>query len=165
MSRYQIINININTMEKINLTSIAEVRLTYKSKVKSSERPKVSHSKDAFQLFWDHWDDSISHVESMKIMLLNRASKVLGIADLSTGGTNGCLIDLKVVFQYAITSNASSIILAHNHPSGNLKPSDADLSITRKVKEAAKLFDISLLDHLILTPEERYYSMADEGVL
>ncbi len=152
-------------MEKVNLTSIAEVRLTYKSKVKPSDRPKVNDSEDAFRLFWEHWDDSISHVESMKIMLLNRASRVLGIADLSTGGTNGCLIDLKVVFQYAIKANASSIILAHNHPSGNLKPSEADLSITRKVKDASRLFDISLLDHLILTSEEKYYSMADEGCL
>ncbi len=152
-------------MEKLNLTSIAEVRLTYKSKVKPSDRPKVTSSEEAFRLFQEYWDDSITHIESMKVMLLNRASRVLGIADLSTGGTNGCLIDLKVVFQYAIKANASSIILAHNHPSGNLKPSDADLSITKKVKDAGKLFDIALLDHLIITPEERYYSMADEGFI
>ena len=77
----------------------------------------------------------------------------------------GCLLDLKVVFQYALKANASSIILAHNHPSGNLKPSESDLAITKKVEEAARLFDIKLLDHLILSPEERYYSMADEGNL
>ena len=101
----------------------------------------------------------------MKIILLNRASRVLGIADLSTGGTNGCLLDLKIVFQYAIKANASSIILAHNHPSGNLKPSDADLIITRKVNDAARLLDIQLLDHLILSPEDNYYSLSDEGDL
>ena len=152
-------------MQSVNLSTISEVRLTYRNKVKPSERPKVSTSEDAFRLFWGHWDESISHVESMKMMLLNRASRVLGIAELSTGGTNGCIIDNKVVFQYAIKANASAIILAHNHPSGNLKPSEADLAITKKVMEAGKLFDIKLLDHLILTPEERYYSMADEGAL
>lgn len=152
-------------MEKVNLTSIAEVRLSYKSKVKPSDRPKVNGSEDAYQLFLDYWDDSITHVESMKVMLLNRTSRVLGIADLSTGGTNGCLVDIKVVFQYAIKANASSIILAHNHPSGNLKPSEADLSITRKVNDAAKFLDIQLLDHLILSPEDKYYSLSDEGDL
>ena len=100
-------------MEKVNLTSIAEVKLSYKSKVKPSDRPKVNGSEEAYQLFLDYWDDSITHIESMKVMLLNRASKVLGIANLSTGGTNGCLVDVKVVFQYAIKANASSIILAH----------------------------------------------------
>ena len=100
-------------MEKVNLTSIAEVKLSYKSKVKPSDRPKVNGSEEAFRLFLDYWDDSITHIESMKVMLLNRASRVLGIADLSTGGTNGCLLDLKIVFQYAIKANASSIILAH----------------------------------------------------
>ena len=152
-------------MEKVNLASIAEVKLSYKSKVKPSDRPKVSSSQEAYELFIQYWDESITHVESMKVMLLNRASRVLGIAVLSTGGTNGCLVDLKVVFQYAIKANASSIILAHNHPSGNLKPSDADLSITRKVNDAARLLDIQLLDHLILSPEDKYYSLSDEGDL
>ncbi len=152
-------------MEKVNLTSIAEVRLTYKSKVKPSDRPRVISSEQAFRLFLDYWDDSITHIESMKVMLLNRASRVLGIADLSTGGTNGCLVDVKVVFQYAIKANASSIILAHNHPSGNIKPSIADINITKKVSDAANILDIQVLDHIILTPEEKYYSMADEGYL
>ena len=152
-------------MEKVNLTSIAEVKLSYKSKVKPSDRPKVSSSQEAYELFIQYWNESITHIESMKIILLNRASRVLGIADLSTGGTNGCLLDLKIVFQYAIKANASSIILAHNHPSGNLKPSDADLSITRKVNDAARLLDIQLLDHLILSPEDNYYSLSDEGDL
>ena len=152
-------------MEKVNLTSIAEVKLSYKSKVKPSDRPKVNGSEEAYQLFQEYWDDSITHIESMKVMLLNRASRVLGIADLSTGGTNGCILDLKIVFQYAIKANASSIILAHNHPSGNLKPSTADIIITKKVSDAANLLDIKLLDHLILSPEDKYYSLSDEGDL
>ncbi len=151
-------------MEKLNLTSIAEVRLTYESKVKPSDRPRVTSSEQAFRLFLEYWDDSITHVESMKVMLLNRASRVLGIADLSTGGTNGCLVDVKVLFQYAIKANASSIILAHNHPSGNLEPSEADNRITNNVKEALKLVDIQLLDHLILTYEEKYANIETDDL-
>ena len=152
-------------MEKVNLTSIAEVRLTYKSKVKPSDRPRVTSSAQAFRIFLEYWDDSITHIESMKVMLLNRASRVLGIADLSTGGTTGCVLDMKVVFQYAIKANASSIILAHNHPSGNLSPSQADINITKKLSDASKILDIQMLDHIIISPEEKYYSMSDGGYL
>ena len=98
-------------------------------------------------------------------MLLNRSNRVLGLATLFKGGGSGTVIDQKIIFQYSLKTNAHQIILAHNHPSGNLKPSEADLSISKKIKEAGKLFDIALLDHLILTPEEAYYSMADEGCI
>ena len=153
-------------MEKIDLTTITFVKIKYQNKVKPSDRPSINNSTDAYNIFIDNWDwETITHIETMKLMLLNRANKVLGIADLSTGGTNGCIIDLKLVFQYAILANASFIILAHNHPSGSLKPSEADISITRKVKEACKFLDITLLDHLIISPDERYYSLADEGCL
>jgi len=151
-------------MEKIDLTTITFVKLRYESKVKPSDRPKVNCSNDAYQLFINNWDwETITHIETMKLMLLNRANRVMGITNLSTGGTNGCIIDVKVIFQYAILANASSIILAHNHPSGSLKPSDADIAVTKKVHEAGKLFDIRLLDHLIITPDDRYYSLSDEG--
>lgn len=153
-------------MEKIDLTTITFVKLKYESKVKPSDRPHISSSHDAYQLFIDNWDwETITHIETMKLMLLNRANRVLGVTNLSTGGTNGCIIDLKVIFQYAILANESSIILAHNHPSGNLKPSEADIAITNKVHEAGKLFDIRLFDHLIISPDDRYYSLADEGYI
>lgn len=118
-------------MEKIDLSEITFVKLRYENKVKPSYRPKVNRSQDAYDIFIENWDwETITHIETMKLMLLNRANKVLGIADLSKGGTNGCIIDLKVIFQYAILANASFIILAHNHPSGSLKPSEADIAIT-----------------------------------
>jgi DNA repair protein RadC len=153
-------------MEKIDLTTINFVKLRYENKVKPSDRPKVNRSQDAYDIFIENWDwETITHIETMKLMLLNRANKVLGIADLSTGGTNGCIIDLKVIFQYAILANSSFIFLAHNHPSGSLKPSEADIAVTNKVKEAGKFLDITLLDHLIISPDERYFSLADEGCL
>lgn len=97
-------------------------------------------------------------------MLLNRANKVIGILKLSTGGTSATIAEPKLVFASSILSNASSIILAHNHPSGNLTPSQADIDLTKKLKEAGKFLEIPVLDHLIVT-SEGYYSFADEGLI
>ena len=153
-------------MEKIDLSTITFVKLRYQNKARPSDRPTVNGSQDAYNIFIENWDwETITHIETMKLMLQNRANKVLGLADLSTGDTNGCIIDIKIVFQYAILANASFIILAHNHPSGNLKPSEADIAITRKVLEAGKYLDITLLDHLIISPDERYFSLADEDCI
>ena len=152
--------------QQLNLNQISEVKLTYVSKVKSEMRPVVSSSHEAHRVLYSNWNmETIEHVEEFKIMLLNRANKVLGIASVSKGGTSGTVVDIRIILQYAIKSNASSIIAVHNHPSGNLKPSNSDIQLTKKIKEAAKLMDISLLDHLIITAEEKYFSMADDGIL
>ncbi|MBN1185166.1 MAG: JAB domain-containing protein [Bacteroidales bacterium] len=145
---------------------ISEVKLVYRTKVKASDRPQVKTSKDAFELFMEHWDlDSIEHVEEFKLMLLTRSNKVLGIASISRGGINGTVTDVRIILQYAIKSNASGIIVAHNHPSGNLQPSESDLNLTRKIKESGLIMDVQLLDHLIITPEGNYYSFADNGLV
>jgi DNA repair protein RadC len=94
---------------------------------------------------------------------LTRSNKVLGIASISEGGLSATVTDVRIILQYAIRANASGIIICYNHPSGNLQPSESDLVIIWKVKDSAKLMDIQLLDHLIIIPEGRYYSMADEG--
>lgn len=146
--------------------TISEVKLIYRTKVKASERFQVKTSKDAFEIFIEAWDlDSIEHVEEFKLMLLTRSNKVLGIASISKGGINGTVTDVRIILQYAIKANASGIIICHNHPSGNLQPSESDLAITRKVKDSATVMDVQLLDHLIIIPEGKYFSMADEGVL
>lgn len=143
---------------------VAEVQLIYKTNVKACDRPKVESSYDAFNIFWEHYDhETIEHVESCYLLILNRANKVLGCAKLSTGGVSSCIMDVKVIFQHALKANASGIIICHNHPSGNLRPSDADVQVTRKIKEAGKLLDIELLDSLIITPERTFYSFADDG--
>jgi len=135
----------------------AEVKLTYITKVKVSHRIPIKTAEDAACLFFMVWDwTTIEHVEEVKMILLNRAKRVLGVVHLSKGGLNGSIIDSRVVLQYAIKANAAAVILAHNHPSGNLEPSGADIKITKNVKEALKLVDIELLDHLILTYEEKY---------
>lgn len=146
--------------------NIAEVSLSYKSNVKSSDRAQISNSSDAHNAFYNTWDlDCIEHVEEFKVLLLNRAHRVLGLCKISQGGLTGTVIDTRVILQYALKSNASSLILCHNHPSGNTKPSEADIAVTKKIREAAQLMDINVLDHVIVTPEGCYFSLADNGLI
>jgi DNA repair protein RadC len=147
-------------------TTIAEVSLIYRSKVKASDRPQIKCSQDAHKLFLESWNpDTLEHVEEFKILLMNRSNAVLGIMDVSKGGISGTVTDVRVILQAAIKANASGIIVAHNHPSGNLNPSESDVKLTQKIKEAGNLVDIQLLDHLILTIDDSYYSFADNGLL
>jgi len=147
-------------------TNIAEVCLTYKFKVKVSDRKKISTSKDAYQIFHDSWSSgTIEFLEEFKILLMNRSNSVLGILEISKGGISGTVSDVRVIFAAAIKANASGIICAHNHPSGNLNPSESDTRLTQKLKDAGNLLDIQLLDHLILSTDGNYYSFADNGLL
>jgi DNA repair protein RadC len=143
---------------------IAEIKVTYSHKVKPSQRPKVCGSKDACELLREVIVENLEYVEEFYVMLLNRANHVLGIAKISEGGLSSTVSDPKRIFQVALKSNASSIVLAHNHPSGNLQPSEADIKLTRKLKDAGTYLDLPILDHIILTSES-YYSFADEGLI
>lgn len=144
---------------------ISEVSLVYRSRVKASERPKVRCSKDAYDLFIESWDlDTIEHVEEFKMLLLNRANTVLGIMTVSKGGISGTVTDVRIILQAAIKTNASGIIVCHNHPSGNLTPSETDTKITKKIKDSCTIMDIQLLDHLIIDPDD-FYSFADNGLM
>lgn len=146
--------------------TISEVQLIYKNKVKASERKKVTNSKDAYRIFMENWNpDIIDFVEEFKILLMNRSNSVLGIMDLSRGGISGTVTDVRLVFQAAIKANASGVICAHNHPSGNMNPSESDSRLTQKLKDAGNLMDIQLLDHLIVSTDDNYYSFADNGLL
>jgi DNA repair protein RadC len=151
---------------KQQTTSISEVKLIYRTKIKASARLKIKCSKDAFDIFMESWNkDSIEHTEEFVLLLMNRSNSVLGIFPVSKGGLSGTLTDIRLIYQAAIKANASGIIVAHNHPSGNLNPSESDTKITKKIQDAGNLMDIQLLDHLILTPEGEYYSFADNGIL
>ena len=153
-----------STNEK-TLFEVAEIQLSYKSKVKPSLRPMITSSKDAERVLRQTWDpDKLELVEQFKILLLNRANKVLGVLEVSQGGIAGTVADPKIIFVSALKSAACGIILAHNHPSGNLIASEADLQLTKKLKEGGKFLEISILDHIIIT-SEAYYSFADEGFL
>ena len=148
-----------------NHLNVAEIQLSYKSHVKPSERVKITCSRDAYNVLLQTWDDNkLEFVEQFKVMLLNRANKVLGVFEVSTGSTTATVADPKIILAAAIKANASGIIIAHNHPSGNLSPSQQDIDLTRKVKEGGKILEVQLLDHVIIT-SEFYYSFADEGIL
>ncbi len=145
---------------------VDEVKLVYQTKTPASQRAKINCSEDAYKAFLNSWEEgTIEHHESFKILLLNRANRVLGMAVISNGGISGTVIDIRQIYQAAVKSNCSSIIAAHNHPSGNRQPSEADVQITKKISDAGKIMDIKLLDHIIIAPDEGYFSFADEGLL
>ncbi|MHA7099526.1 JAB domain-containing protein [Roseivirga pacifica] len=140
-----------------------EVKLVYRNKTRASERPKIDCAESAYKILRAHWDDDqISLVEEAKVMFLDNQLRMMSIATVSKGGMSGTVIDPKIVFSIALKRRSSSIIISHNHPSGRLKPSHADISLTRKFLEAGKLLEINVADHLIIS-EEGYYSMANEG--
>jgi DNA repair protein RadC len=126
--------------------------------------PKVCGSREVEEQLRLIWSPHLDRIEEFLVLCLNRANRILGWAKISQGGLSGTVADPKVIFQVALKSNACSIILAHNHPSGNVQPSEADIQLTRKLKDAGVLLDLPVLDHLILT-SEGYYSFADEGLL
>ncbi len=150
---------------KIDLFEVAEIKLTYLNPVKPSERPKVDCYRQVYEVFCSFWEeDSLEFVEHFNLMLLNRANRVLGIMNISSGGTAGTVVDVKLIMATALKANASSIILSHNHPSGNLRPSEQDIRLTSRVKDAGRILDVPVLDHIIIS-SEGYYSFADEGAL
>lgn len=153
------------TADTQNWNIVSEIELIYRTKVKASDRPQIKSSNDAYRLALSAWNpDKIELFEQFKVLLLNNANRALGIYEVSSGGITGTVVDVRLIFSAALKANATALIMIHNHPSGQLKASEADKQITRKVKEAGKILDISLLDSLIITPET-YYSFADDGAL
>ena len=147
------------------LKGIPQIKSSYRAGSPANSLAKICSSKDGADALRESWDsDKLEFVEQFKILLLNRANRVLGIYEVSTGGISGTVVDVKLVLSAALLTCASGIILAHNHPSGSLQPSAADKVATKKIREAASLLDIEVLDHLILTMDD-FYSFADDGVL
>lgn len=133
-----------------------------KKETGNSERMVIKSSQTAYEILRAHLSD-LPH-EEFWMLLLNRSNAVLKAECISKGGINATLVDARLVFKPAILHNASSIVLAHNHPSGNLRASDEDIKLTKKLREAGKLFDITVFDHIIVG-ENSYYSFADEGMM
>jgi DNA repair protein RadC len=152
-------------MNKPEWYYLAEVELIYKSKVKASMRPLIKSSADIKDLLLQLWNPGkIELIEEFKVLFLNRANRIIGVLDASSGGITGTVADPRIILAAALKCCAVNIILAHNHPSGSLKPSRADEELTTKIKEAARYLDISVLDHIIVSTEG-YYSFADEGLI
>lgn len=124
----------------------------------------IKSSHDAADFIRPMFGDNLGICEEFHIILLNQRNNTIGNVRISQGGITATIADVRMIGKYALESLATAVILAHNHPSGNCKPSQADIQLTQKAKSALALFDINVLDHVILT-EESYYSLADEGVL
>ena len=142
---------------------VAEVGLTYKNRVPKKDRKQVLDSYTAYKIFKENFsDDTIDYRETFKVLYLNQNCQVLGCSTISEGGITQTMADVRLVLQGALLTNATGMILAHNHPSGSIRPSRQDDELTRKIVEAANLMDIKVNDHIILTNEE-FYSYCDEG--
>ncbi|GAA4436431.1 JAB domain-containing protein [Ravibacter arvi] len=144
---------------------LAEIQLTYRRHISVSDSPAICQSRDAYQVLSACWNpDKIGLFEEAKILLVDQAYKVLGIVSLYSGGMTSTIVDIGLIFAAALKGAARAVILAHNHPSGNLKPSQ-DLSLTQRLVEAGKILDLQVLDHIILTPDGAYMFFADEGMM
>lgn len=141
-----------------------EIKILYEDKSKRLGR-QITGSRDAFEVILPYYERNggLDYDESFWVIYMSRSNRVKGVKNIATGGMSGVLVDLKKIFGTCLKSASSGMILVHNHPSGNPNPSGPDLSITQKIENAAKLFDIDVLDHLIIADKFTYYSMADEG--
>jgi len=169
---------NLNELGKLNLsqlcnfkgigeakavTIIAAMELARRRRSEEViELTKITSSKIIFEIMQPIIGE-LPH-EEFWVLYLNNANKVIAKNQLSKGGMTGTVVDVRIIFKSALESGAVGILLCHNHPSGNLKPSEVDIEITKKVKTAGKSLDINVLDHLIIT-QNGYYSFADEGIL
>lgn len=143
-------------------TRVAEIQISYVPAI--AEKPIITGSLDAYNALTPFFPTStIALQERFVAMYLNRANKVLGVYPISLGGMTGTVADVRLILSVALKIAATGIILAHNHPSGNLKPSNTDKDLTAKIKEACSFLDISVMDHIILNPGGEYASFADEG--
>ena len=142
---------------------VAEVGLTYRNRVPKKDRKQILDSYTAYKVLKDNFsDETIDYRETFKVLYMNLNCQVLGCSTISEGGITNTLADVRMILQGALLTNATGIVLAHNHPSGTLKPSREDDRLTRRIVEAADIMNIRVNDHIILT-SEGFYSYDDEG--
>jgi DNA repair protein RadC len=149
--------------QEYNIPEI-KISVSFDKILKKSELFKITSSRSAYELFLKVFNTDTFHwSEEVIILCLNNSNKVVGFYKVSSGGMTGTVIDVRMIFTTALQCLATSIIIAHNHPSGVLVPSEADKAITKKLKQAGEVMDIKILDHLIIT-DENYFSFLDEGI-
>lgn len=172
------VNNNLNTLGKLSISELRKLRgigparaVTIAAALELGRRRKLAEAEDVLQIksskdVADIFQPLLSDIlhEEFWILFLNRSNRVINKMKLSQGGISGTVTDVRLVMKRAIEYLASGIIVCHNHPSGNLNPSESDTKITHKIKEAGELMDIQLLDHLIISDKD-YYSFADNGLL
>ncbi|EDM33946.1 DNA repair protein [Pedobacter sp. BAL39] len=148
-----------------NLNNISTIELSYKPNFKLREKPKVNSTDDVYYVLMNHWNHNTIHlIEEFKIVLFNCQSVVLGVMTVATGGITHVMVDPKLIFAAAVTSGATGILLAHNHPSGDLTPSIPDKQLTKRIIKLAELHQITVLDHLIVNSED-YFSFVEANLI
>lgn len=148
-------------MKNPKLWQVSEITISYQSKLHTEGFPSVKSTTDAENIFRENWSDDIELVEEFVVLFMTKANKVTGLFRVSRGSSSAVLVDVKIVFAAAVKAMAAGIIVAHNHPSGVLRPSQSDLDITQKLQAGSKLLDIVFFDHIILAPHHGCYSFAD----
>jgi DNA repair protein RadC len=128
------------------------------------QRIQISTSKNAYEIIRKFYKHDINVYESLFLLMLDRGNITVGFVKISQGGVSSTTADMKMIIRYVTTSLASAIVIAHNHPSGKLRPSDNDIALTREIKQALDILEVKVLDHLILSDKD-YYSFSDEGIL
>jgi len=150
----------------MNIANLGEVTVGYKYNSSLQNRPKITDVKVAYNIIMRMMDmDKIGLQEQIVVLYLNQANLVIGSSNAFTGGLTGAVVDIRIIVATALNLMATGVIIAHNHPSSNLKASTQDITLTKKLKTALSYMDINLLDHLIVTPENEYLSMSNEGLL
>jgi len=150
----------------MNIANLGEVTVGYKYNSSLKNRPKITDVKMAHEIIMRMMDmDKIGLQEQIVVLYLNQANLVIGSSNAFTGGLTGSIVDIRIIVATALNLMAVAVIIAHNHPSSNLKASTQDITLTKKLKTALSYMDINLLDHLIVTPENEYLSMSNEGLL
>jgi DNA repair protein RadC len=151
-------------MENVNY-QVAEIEISYRPKFKVAERPKITSSDGAFKILLSSWDAGrIELLEEFKVVMLSSQNRVLGVVDISRGGFSDVIADPKVIFSIALKSCASSLIVSHNHPSGELRPSASDIALTSKLVSGGQILGITVHDHLIVSPYG-YFSFRDQEMM
>jgi DNA repair protein RadC len=151
---------------KYNITNLGEVDVIYRYTDTLNDRPVIKSADEAITIFKQLFiSEKLGLQEQFVVIYLNRCNKVIGTSNLFVGGVSGTVVDLKILLSVGIKLMATGILVSHNHPSGNLQPSDADIKLTKKIVQALECLDMTLLDHLIISPEFKYLSFANEGLL
>lgn len=148
-----------------DLNKISEIQILYKNRIPVKDRIKMINSTKVKTTVRPYFENCLDHHEEIRCLYMNRASQALGMVLIGIGGINGVISDPKIIFQDALKLNASSLILVHNHPSGNPEPSENDKLLTKKVKEGCEILDLNFLDHLIIAANNACFSFADNCML
>ncbi|MEL7271370.1 MAG: JAB domain-containing protein [Bacteroidota bacterium] len=145
---------------------VNEIKISYCEKLGVIDSEPLTNSERTAKLLYQNWDkDTIGLFETFKVLLLNNSNKVKGTYQVSTGGLTATVVDVRLLYAVALKTVSAGLILAHNHPSGSRKPSGVDQELTTKIKKAGELFDIKVLDHLIILPDGNYFSFADNHMI